>query len=140
MDAIVELVTALGYPIHSGFKRHYLLTKALFYFLDKYKRSNLKQRVCFKNLFKGLYQKGFIVDTSKLSKKFKEVENCSEFIPVDGPADEEQVKEVRKKFPKFCEGLTNEELFYVSGLLKEDKDFSEIFLDYNTVIPALPAA
>jgi len=42
MDAMVELVTALGYPIHSGFKRHYLLTKALFYFLDKYKRSNLK--------------------------------------------------------------------------------------------------
>lgn len=40
--------------------------------------------------------------------------------------------------PKFCEGLTNEDLVYVSTLLDEHKLFSDIFLDYNVVIPALP--
>jgi hypothetical protein len=41
--------------------------------------------------------------------------------------------------PKFCSGLTNEDLFYISGLLDESKLFSDIFLDYNVQIPPLPA-
>jgi hypothetical protein len=40
--------------------------------------------------------------------------------------------------PAFCAGLTNEDLLYVSGLLNEHKLFSDIFLDYNLAIPALP--
>lgn len=44
------------------------------------------QRKAFKSLFKGLYQKGFLVDTSKFTPKFKEVEVCTEFIPIDGAA------------------------------------------------------
>lgn len=47
---------------------------------------------------------------------------------------------MRSKFPKFYEGLTNEDLVYISGLLDEHKLFSDIFLDYNIKIPALPAA
>lgn len=93
-----------------------------------------------KTLFRGLYQKGFFVDTSSFAKKFKELEVCSEFIPIDGAADEEQVKEVRKRMPSFCEGLTNEDLLYIWSLLDEHKLFSDIFLDYNVLIPALPAA
>jgi hypothetical protein len=42
--------------------------------------------------------------------------------------------------PKFCSGLTNEDLFYISGLLDEQKLFSDIFLDYNYAIPPLPKA
>ena len=57
------------------------------------------------------------MDTSKLEKKVKQVEVCSEFIPVDGPADEEQIKAVRARLPAFCSGLTNEDLVYVSTLL-----------------------
>ena len=138
IDHMVKLVRALGYPLHEGFSRHYLRTRALFYFLERFKRSSLNQRKALKTLFRGLYQRGFFVETSQFFHKFKEVEVCSEFIPVDGAADEEQVKAIRRRFPAFCEGLTNEDLLYVSGLLDEHKVFSDIFLDYNVVVPALP--
>ena len=140
LEPMAQLVETLGYPIHSGFKAHYLRTKSLLYLLEMYKRCTIKQRKCFKNLFRGLYQKGFFVDTSNLSKKFNEVEVCSAFIPIDGEADEEQIKEVRKRLPKFCEGLTKEDLYFVSELLDEKKLDSEIFLDYKTVVPPLPKA
>jgi hypothetical protein len=68
------------------------------------------------------------------------VEVCTEFIPIDGAADEAQVEEVRKRFPKFCSGLTREDLIYVLGLLNEEKLFSDIFLDYHVEIPPLPQA
>jgi hypothetical protein len=140
IEHMLKLVQALGYPMHEGFTRHYLRTKALFYFLDKFKRASLHQKKAFKTLFRGLYQRGFFVETSQFTPKFKEVEVCSEFIPVDGPADEEQVKAVRKRLPAFCEGLTNEDLLYISTLLDEHKVFSDIFLDYSVAVPALPPA
>jgi hypothetical protein len=140
LQHMLKLVKALNYPIHSGFERHYLRTRALFHFLDKFKRSTLHQKKALKTLFRGLYQRGFFVDTSSFTPKFREVEVCSEFMPTDGAADEEQVEEVRKRFPSWCAGLTNEDLFLVSGLLDEHKLFSDIFLDYNVAVPALPPA
>ena len=89
MKSIEKLVKFLNYPIEPGFKRHYERTLALHYFLDYYKRCTSKQKKAFGNLFMGLYQKGFFVDTSKLEKKFKENEVCTRFIPVDGAATEE---------------------------------------------------
>ena len=117
LEHMVRILALLNYPLHPGFQRHYLRTKALHYFLERYKRGDAKQRKCIKAYFRGLYQKGFLVDTSKLEKKVKQVEVCSEFIPVDGPADEEQIKAVRARLPAFCSGLTNEDLVYVSTLL-----------------------
>jgi hypothetical protein len=140
IDHMLKIVKALQYPLHPGFTRHYLRTRALFYFLDKFKRSSLHQRRALKTLFRGLYQRGFFIDTSNFTAKFREVEVCSEFIPIDGAADEAQVEVVRKRLPAFCAGLTNEDLLYVWGLLDEHKLFSDIFLDYNVVVPALPAA
>lgn len=45
-----------------------------------------------------------------------------------------------KRMPKFCSGLTKEDLLYVLSLLDEEKLFSDIFLDYEVVLPALPQA
>ena len=102
-----KLVAALGYPLHEGFQRHFLRTRALFYLLEKYKRSSAHSKAALRTLCRGLYQKGFLVDTSAFTPKFKQVEVCSEFIPIDGAADEAQVQEVRKRLPKYCEGLTS---------------------------------
>jgi hypothetical protein len=87
IEHMLKILQLLDYPNDQGFKRHYQRTWALHYFLEKYKRMDVKQRKSFKNLFRGLYQKGFLVSASKLDKKVKEVEVCSEFIPVDGKAD-----------------------------------------------------
>lgn len=73
MEYIMKLIKLLNYPMHPGFEAHYLRTKALYYFLDCFKRCNKHQKKALKNLFKGLYQKGFFVNTSQLSKKFKEI-------------------------------------------------------------------
>jgi hypothetical protein len=87
IDAMVKIVEAMGYPLHDGFSRHYLRTRALFHFLNKYKQSNSNQKKALKNLFRGLYQQGFFVNTSKFSAKFREVEVCSDFIAIDGAAE-----------------------------------------------------
>lgn len=87
MEHLVKLVKLLGYPIHECFEKHYLRTRALYYFMDRYKRSSKNEKKSMKNLFKGLYQRGFLVDISKLDKKFNSIEICTEFIPVDGAAD-----------------------------------------------------
>jgi hypothetical protein len=50
------------------------------------------------------------------------------------------VQEVLKRMPKFCAGLTKEDLLYVSGLLDDQKLFSDISLPYNPVLLSLPEA
>lgn len=140
LEHMQKLVDVLGYPLHEGFIRHYQRTRALYYFLDKLKRSTPHQKKALASLFRALYQAGFFVSTSQFSSKFKQVEGCTDFIPIDGPADEAQVEEVRKRFPKFCSELTREDLVYVWGLLDEQKLFSDIPLSYDVVVPALPEA
>lgn len=61
------------------------------------------------------------------------------FVPVDGPASQEQVHKIRSLLPKYTESLSNEELHYISTLIDANKAASDIFLDYNLVAPALPA-
>lgn len=68
------------------------------------------------------------------------MELCSEFIAVDGPADEQQVAAVRSRLPAFCKTLTNQDLVYISGLVDDSKQVSEIVLAYVPVLPELPAA
>jgi len=135
-----KLVDVLEYPLDEGFERHFLRTKALFYFLDKHKRSTPNQKKALRTLFRGLYQRGFFIGTSKFSAKFKEVEVCSQFIPTDGAADEAQVQQVLKHMPRFCAGLTKEDLLYVVGLLDDQKLFSDISLPYNPVLPSVAEA
>lgn len=73
---LIKIVEFLDYPIHSGIKAHYSRTLSLYYLLDKFKRLNVRERKIFKNLFQGLYQKGFFIDTSKFSEKFRGIELC----------------------------------------------------------------
>lgn len=40
--------------------------------------------------------------------------------------------------PKYTAELSNEELYHISTLLDANKSASDIFLDYNLKVPALP--
>ena len=137
---MLKLLRLLEYAVHEGFLRHYQRTLALHYFLEKYKGMDVRQRKCFKGLFRGLYQKGFLVSASKLDKKVREVELCSEFIPVDGKADELQIQAVKSRLPSFCKDMTCQDLVYISSLLDHSKQVSEIVLPYSLEVPELPAA
>ena len=66
---MLKLLELLEYPVHEGSLRHYQRTLALHYFLKKYKRIKVRQRKCFKGLFRGLYKKGFLVSASKVTRK-----------------------------------------------------------------------
>ena len=77
MDPIIKIVKLLNYPMDEGFQRHYQRTLALYYFLDKYKRSSMNQRKNLRNMFRSLYQKVLLVDTAGLFKNFLQTEVCS---------------------------------------------------------------
>lgn len=140
IEPMIKMVRALGYPIDDGLKGHLYRTKALLNLLSKFKKLSTNEKKSFKLLFKGLYQKGFFIDSTKVSERFKECEVCTDFIPVDGEATEEQIKLIRERLPKYCNGLTNEEIYHISTLLDAQKSASDIFLDYNIQVPALPKA
>ena len=101
---------------------------------------DVRQRKCFKGLFRGLYQKGFLVSAFKLNKKVREVELCSEFIPVDSKADELQIQAFKGRLPSFCNSMTCQDLLYISYFLYHIKQVSDIVLPYYLQVPGLPAA
>ncbi len=68
---------------------------------------DVKQRKVFKSPFRGLYQKGFLVESSILDEKVKEVKTCVELNPDDGDDVETQIQSVSDKLPAFCNKMTN---------------------------------
>ena len=89
-------------------------------------------------MFRGLYQRVHFADTSLLEQKFKKNEVCTEFIPVDGAADNVQIQAIQATMPAFCQKMKPEDLYYIGTLLDETKQIHEIFIDYNVVLPAMP--
>ena len=139
MPALIKITEALGYPNHPGLQRHLIRTKTVMQLLSNFKKLNTNQKKEFKRWFEGLYQNGIILDKeTKFSAKFKELEVCSRFIPIDGEASKEQVEVIRKRFPAEYEALSDEELYFISTLIDASKAASDIYLDYNMKPPHLP--
>lgn len=93
---MIKITEVLGYPNDKGLIPHYNRTKNLMFLLSIYKKlTTNSDKKTFKNMLHGLYQNGIFVKTNELSKKFTELEICSQFVPLDGPASEEQVKKIR---------------------------------------------
>lgn len=105
IEPMIKIVKALGYPLDKGLKGHYLRTKTLMILLSKYKKYTTQEKKEFNNLRKGFYQRGFFIDNKQVSEKFKELEVCPEFIPVDGEPEADQIKRIIEKFPKFSQEM-----------------------------------
>jgi hypothetical protein len=58
----------------------------------------------------------------------------SEFIPIDGEASPLQIARIKQKLPRYCDDISNEEVYYLSTLLDAQKSASDILLDYNIKI------
>lgn len=53
--------------------------------LSTVKKINTNEKKEFKQWFNGFYQNGFFLDKeAPISEKFKELEVCAQFIPIDG--------------------------------------------------------
>ena len=138
LEPMIKIVKTLGYPNDVGLKSHFFRTKTLMVQLSRFKKLTTHQKKEFKAWCTGFYQRGFFLDPTKVSEKFKELEVCPGFIPVDGEPEPNQILQIRSKFPAYCEQLSNEELYYICTLLDAQKSASDIFLDYNLKIPPLP--
>jgi len=84
LEPMIKILNLLGYPVHEGLYPHYYRTKAMMIQLSRFKKMNNHEKATFKQLCKGIYQRGFFVDTFGLNNKFKDTEVCPEFILVDG--------------------------------------------------------
>ena len=140
IEPMIKMVKALEYPLDKGLKSHFLRTKTLMVMLSRFKKFTTHEKKEFKAWCKGFYQRGFFIDSTKVSEKFKELEVCPSFIPVDGEPEPDQVKLIYEKFPKYTLDLPPEELYYITTLLDAQKSASDIFLDYNLKVPPLPKA
>jgi len=140
IEPMIKIVKALGYPLDKGLKGHYLRTKALMILLSKFKKFTTSEKKEFKTWSRGFYQRGFFIDSTKVSEKFKNLEVCSSFIPVDGEPEPDQLKRIIEKYPQFSRELPPEELYYITTLLDAQKSASDIFLDYFIKVPPLPKA
>jgi len=140
LEPMIKIVKALGYPLDEGLKAHFIRTKTLMTMLSRFKKFTTNEKKEFKTWCKGFYQRGFFIDPSNVSEKFKELEVCPEFIPIDGEPLPQQSHKIKSKFPNYCQELPDEELYYISTLLDAQKSASDIFLDYNLKVPPLPKA
>lgn len=141
LDPMIKMVEVLGYPLHAGTRAHLNRTKCLLNLLSKFKKLSTKEKKDFKYLFTGLYQKAIFLNEETLgtlSEKFKQIEVVASFVPIDGEASAAQITKIRELLPKYCSELSLEELYHISTLLDAQKSASDIFLDYNIKVPALP--
>ena len=93
---MIKITEALGYPNDKGLMGHCHRTKTLLNLLGAFKGLKTHhEKKTFRNMLLGLYQNGVFIDGEKVSKKVTETETFSSFVPVDGPASEEQVKEIK---------------------------------------------
>ena len=140
LEPMIKIVKALKYPLDKGLKSHFLRTKTLMTMLSRFKKFTTHEKKEFKTWCRGFYQRGFFIDSTKVSEKFKELEVCPSFIPIDGEPEPDQVKNIYEKFPKYCLDIPVEELYHITTLLDAQKSASDIFLDYNIKVPPLPKA
>jgi hypothetical protein len=64
---MIKITKVLGYPNDKGLEAHFTRTKTLLNLLGKIKRLSTNEKKSFKNLFKGLYQNGILLDISKMN-------------------------------------------------------------------------
>ena len=138
MEPMIEITKALGYPLDKGLNGHFDRTKSLMILLSNFKKMTTHEKKEFQCWCTGLHQKGFFLDSTKVSEKFKELEVCPSFIPIDGEPEPGQIKTILERFPKYCLELPIEELYYITTLLDAQKSPSDIFLNYNLKVNPLP--
>ena len=138
MEPMIDIVNTLGYPIDSGIKAHLGRTKAVLSTLYGFKKLKTDEKNNFKEAVRCLYQKGIEVHKENIDPKILETEKFVKFVPIDGPASEEQIKRIYEMLPKEMRKLSIEEAVHVGSLMDAQKSAADIFIDYNFKPNKLP--
>lgn len=93
-----------------------------------------------KALLRGLYQKVVFIDVKNVSKEVLEGERKASVpcIPVDGPADKEQIEKILEMLPKYCKDVPIEEVYWIGSMLTQACQLTDIKIDINWAAPPLP--
>lgn len=78
-----------------------------------------------------MYQKGVEINEKNVDKKILETETLVRFVPIDGKASEEQVKQIFSLLPKEMKNLTVEEAVHIGSMMDAQKSAADIFVDFN---------
>lgn len=73
LEPMIKIVKTLDYPLDEGLKGHFLRTKMLMTYLSRFKKLTTNEKKELQTWFKGLYQRGFFIESEKVSPKFKEL-------------------------------------------------------------------
>lgn len=67
VEPMIKIVKALGYPCDEGLRGHFLRTKTLMTMLSRFKKFTTNEKKEFKTWCKGFHQRGFFIDSTKVS-------------------------------------------------------------------------
>lgn len=124
MEPMLAMLRELKYPISQQTMRQITRTKVLMSMLSMSKKSNEQ----FRNRMTCLVQNAIRIDLDKVSDDVKKLEGSIKWIPLDGPANQEQVDEILCSLPKYFSELTVEELVGLSKQVDASKSASAIEL------------
>ncbi len=127
LNVMIDILGELGYPISDQTFKQINRTKVLMSMLSTVKRNETE----FRNKIYCLYQNAVQIDTSKLADSVKEKEKVVNWIPIDGPASEEQQEQILNTFPKYYQELTINELVGLAKMVSPSLSASAIKLETN---------
>ncbi len=138
IEPMIEIVKALGYPIHKGINNHLARTKSLFSILAGYKKLNASSQKSFKEATRSLYQNSIQINPKNIGKDFAKLEVVSQFIPIDGEAPVEKIEKILSLLPKSLRDLQIDEIVHIVSLIDSQKVAADIPIDFNFKANPLP--
>ena len=124
LDVMIDILTVLNYPVSEQALKQINKTKVLLSMLSIVK----KNKIDFENRIRCLYQNAIKINLDNLTDKFKEVEDIILWVPIDGPATNEQITEIMNTFPSYYGKLSVDELVGLASMVHPNKSASDIEL------------
>ncbi len=131
MEPMLAILRVLSYPICPDTIKQINRTKTLMSMLSMSKKSN----ETFRNKITCLVQNALHIDLANVPEQVQNLEGSIEWIPLDGPASEQQVKTILETFPKYFSELSIDELVGISKMVDASKSASDIVLASSHVFP-----
>lgn len=124
MQPMLEMLRELNYPISNKTIQQINRTKVLMSMLSICKKNNEQ----FRNKMTCLVQNAIKINLDNVPEYVKTCEGGIQWIPTDGPANQEQIDEILETLPKFYLDLTINELVGLSKMVNPQLSASAIQL------------
>lgn len=118
LNIMFDILKELKYPIDERIYNHLFRLQTLMSMLSMCKKDNTK----FKNNIQCLYQNAIKINNHPIN-----------WIPIDGPASQEQINEILNSFPPFFKKLSINELVGIAQMVDPNLSASKIELNSDWI-------